>query len=1234
MKKYFKLSMRMKQLSKGNCLWVILLLFSWATKAQVTGSSPAILASDEMTIGFMYDLDQLGDPAYVYTMIPTLEGSLFTGTVSWTSSDETVATIDQDGVVKIVGFGFIPVVFKAVATSSGHEGLVATTSVDFSPNGGYDMLTDIAIIGVTEIDEREESMIEALVFPSGRRDNSAIFTSSDPSIASVSNRRLTAHKEGVVRISVVSSLDASLTSSLTLTVHNVADLVSPTITIENYFSGNEISLQRSSTLTIPSATAEDDVYGTLPVTITETGTPFEGTLIGDYPVRYYAIDPENNATEINLVLKVIDSLPPQINFAEASLTVSPVLFANQGEGLNIPAVTAIDDDGATVSVTIDRGGFDPDVIGSYTVTYTATDMSSNTTIANVFLEIEPGNPPIISLDGYSSGDVISFNQTDVPYTVPSATASDALGNSVYVWIDYGALNSSIIGEYTVTYTATDTFDMTTQSSLTIRVTDAIAPVITNKDEIEYLFRILDPSVETLVGTVSATDNVGVASYTLTEITSREFPRGGKSGTVTIEGIVLGGGSGNVRIDASGNIYATAPIYGGFHYEEEFYFIIDAFDANGNKDSTYMALTYAMDMKPSVRLKEFQIDNWTEVGYNAMGTYSVQKQDNTAVNTALAYINTTIAPYTFESISISGVGASDFVLIQDASVTGSATLQLVNAFDLSRQASYTLTLQVNGRLGIGAIAVVSEVDFTIQVKTSEQLSPALTDLKDLVKTGVGATADFTLRNLFKATGAIAGFAGMPDPTPEVLGPIDDVLDIYLSGLPLIEQGIDAVGAKRLIKLSPYALWISIEDQVGGKITRVFVKFQKGPVSVQIEFVIDEVKNGSYWLTTLGSSARGAGFQPSSVHSSLSFLDHAEGGIVFTSTNVTKSDFKCLPLPSDLQLAAGIHLVAKGNLVPGGYTPFFNPKADFRIGLSEAGFTVPDLVANIGFDARFQNDFNLILHQTIVELSNTAQQGLRQGREAVAEARRNIWELERVFRWKKRSVQSVKNRINYLQGPFDAAQAAVQPAQDALDAIESQIADLRDDEICTPSDIPYYYPSWCGCCSPCIKKGYIHIPDFCGPNLVSRAAAFALEPTRWILLRALQTANRAVDAARLSIEAAELVLSGIELAIEESKRSIDIAKLALIALEESLALTEAGLGKLGEAARFVLDRLGTIISVDRVAFETKLSVASSGSIAGKLSFDFVLFGQGGLSKEVDFSFDDPVDSAKNIAAALVN
>ena len=89
------------------------------------------------------------------------------------------------------------------------------------------------------------------------------------------------------------------------------------------------------------------------------------------------------------------------------------------------------------------------VVGTYWITYYATDLSGNTGNVTRRVIVEDTTAPVITLTG------------DNPYTVQRGTTYNDPGWSVdtgeTVTMDVSTLNMSVSGSYTVSYTVTDAF---------------------------------------------------------------------------------------------------------------------------------------------------------------------------------------------------------------------------------------------------------------------------------------------------------------------------------------------------------------------------------------------------------------------------------------------------------------------------------------------------------------------------------------------------------------------------------------------------------------------------------------------------------------------------------------------------------------------------------------------------------------------------------------------------------
>jgi phage gpG-like protein len=154
-------------------------------------------------------------------------------------------------------------------------------------------------------------------------------------------------------------------------------------------------------------------------------------------------------------------------------TIAPVItLANGDEGTTNYTVergTTYVDPGATAdggeTVTVDTSELNMAVSGTYTVTYSATDLAGNTGTASRIVIVEDTTAPVIILANGDEGTTNYTVQRNSTYIDPGATADT--GESVA--IDTSQLNMSVSGTYTVTYSATDADDNIGTASRTVIV---------------------------------------------------------------------------------------------------------------------------------------------------------------------------------------------------------------------------------------------------------------------------------------------------------------------------------------------------------------------------------------------------------------------------------------------------------------------------------------------------------------------------------------------------------------------------------------------------------------------------------------------------------------------------------------------------------------------------------------------------------------------------------------------
>src|SRR5204863_20796 len=106
-------------------------------------------------------------------------------------------------------------------------------------------------------------------------------------------------------------------------------------------------------------------------------------------------------------------------------------------------------------------------LGSYVLTYTATDSSGNTATATRTVNVVDTGGPVITLNGANPMTI----ECGAGYTEPGASAIDTCQGSIPVVITGSVLSG--VGTYTITYTATDASGNTATATRTVNVFDTV-----------------------------------------------------------------------------------------------------------------------------------------------------------------------------------------------------------------------------------------------------------------------------------------------------------------------------------------------------------------------------------------------------------------------------------------------------------------------------------------------------------------------------------------------------------------------------------------------------------------------------------------------------------------------------------------------------------------------------------------------------------------------------------------
>ena len=251
----------------------------------------------------------------------------------------------------------------------------------------------------------------------------------------------------------ISGNEANITRVVT-----VIDVTPPVLTLNGQAT---ITLVQNAVYTELGATALDAVDGNVSVNISGT---VNTAVVGTYTLTYTAQDKAGNEANITRSITIIDVTPPVITLnGEVNMTLEQdAVYTELG-------ATALDAVNGNVSVTV-SGMIDTATVGNYTVTYTAQDSAGNEANITRSITIIDVTPPVITLNG----EVNMTLEQDAVYTELGATALDAVDGNVSVSIN-GTVDTTTIGEYILTYTATDSSGNSASVSRTVQVEQRFLP---------------------------------------------------------------------------------------------------------------------------------------------------------------------------------------------------------------------------------------------------------------------------------------------------------------------------------------------------------------------------------------------------------------------------------------------------------------------------------------------------------------------------------------------------------------------------------------------------------------------------------------------------------------------------------------------------------------------------------------------------------------------------------------
>ncbi|MBT6958693.1 MAG: DUF5011 domain-containing protein, partial [Opitutae bacterium] len=264
---------------------------------------------------------------------------------------------------------------------------------------------------------------------------------------------------------------------------SVVDTTAPVITLAG---GASVTIASGSTFIDPGATAVDIIDGDVTSEIVADLTLVDTSKAGTYKVTYNVSDSSGN-TAVELSRNVIvsaDVIAPVITLVgDVSVAVEI------GNAYTDAGATALDNvDGDITSSIVIVNPVDTSKPGEYVVTFNVADAVGNKAVEVMrIVTVADTVAPVITV----VGDTVTNIEAGEVYTDAGATAVDEFeGDLTASIVTTGTVDSSSVGEYTVSYNVTDSSgNKAVQVSRKVTVADTIAPVITLNGDVEMVVEV-------------------------------------------------------------------------------------------------------------------------------------------------------------------------------------------------------------------------------------------------------------------------------------------------------------------------------------------------------------------------------------------------------------------------------------------------------------------------------------------------------------------------------------------------------------------------------------------------------------------------------------------------------------------------------------------------------------------------------------------------------------------------
>ena len=373
-------------------------------------------------------------------------------------------------------------------------------------------------------------------------------------------------------------------------------------------------------------------------TNTISGTPSE---VGSYTVTVTTTDENGNATETTFTIDVEDTTKPTVEditdqTQEVNTEITPIkIEARDNSGQTVTNKVDGLPDGVTFDEATNTISGTPSEVGSYTVTVTTTDESSNATETTFTIDVEDTTKPTVK----SVSDQTQEVNTEI--TPIKIEATDNSGQTVTNKVDglpdgitFDEATNTIsgtpseVGSYDITVTTTDESGNATETTFTINVEDTTKPTV---EDIADQTQEVNTEIEPIK--IEATDN------------------GGQAVTNKVDGLPDG-----VTFDEATNTISGTPSEVG-----SYDIIVTTTDENGNSETT----TFTIDVEDTTKPTVEDIADQTQEINTEIEPIKIEARDNSG-----------------QAVTNKVDGLPDGVTFDEATNTISGTPSEVGSYDIT------------------------------------------------------------------------------------------------------------------------------------------------------------------------------------------------------------------------------------------------------------------------------------------------------------------------------------------------------------------------------------------------------------------------------------------------------------------------------------------------------------------------------------------------------------------------